>query len=158
MGGLVTRGFFPEIKVVEIQVVPVIYGYGGGEDEIPLEYRNGQFFVLAEINKTIRGRFMIDTGTNISFVSKKIARRADINPESEFLRFRTLSGEFDAPKAILRSISIGKTELTGIPIAIIELDGFDGIIGTSILARYKMTVDPERVVLKLQKIEYSGLE
>jgi hypothetical protein len=74
--------------------------------------------------------------------------------EAETLQLETLGGRTSAPWATLASLRVGGAEIRNADVVVHHPgDAIDGILGNSFLARWDVSVDPDRRLLKLRSLQ-----
>jgi clan AA aspartic protease (TIGR02281 family) len=102
-----------------------------------------------------RGRFLLDTGSSVIVVAPAFADRAGAKRLSaETLELETLGGRTRAPWATVASLRVGGAELRNPDVVVHHPGGeIDGILGNAFLARWDVSVEPDRRLLKLRPLE-----
>lgn len=91
--------------------------------------------------------FVLDTGSGISVISDKTAKRLKINPVAKggFATGIGGNGKFDIVYGFLRRVDIGKVEIGNVPVYIRKFhsdnDDIDGYIGLSLISKFLTTID-----------------
>ena len=125
---------------------------GAFETVAPLEESRGVWVVSAVLNRSRSARFLVDTGSSVTLVSPTLGRAMGLDgPASgESVELQTLSGLTSGTSARLASLQIGGAELRDVPVVLHDPGpGLDGILGNTVLARYRVTLDGDRGVLHL---------
>ena len=123
------------------------------ESVVPLQNNRGVWMVHALVNGR-RGRFLLDTGSSVIVVAPRFADDAGIKArKNETLELDTLGGRTRAPWASASSIRVGEAELRNADVVLHHPgDEIDGILGNSFLARWDVSLDPDRRLLKLRPL------
>lgn len=104
-------------------------------------------------------RFVLDTGSGISVISKKTAERLGIKEVARGGEARAVggNGKFEIVYGFLNSIVIGDTKIKNVPVYIRKFDegneNVDGYIGLSLISKFLTTVDYGNLKFTLQKKE-----
>jgi Flp pilus assembly protein TadD/predicted aspartyl protease len=92
-------------------------------------------------------RFVLDTGSGISVISDKTAKRLKINPITKGGYAKGIGGDgrFEIVYGFLRNVSIGDVKVRNVPVYIRKFhsdnEGIDGYIGLSVLSKFLTTID-----------------
>jgi clan AA aspartic protease (TIGR02281 family) len=124
-----------------------------GESVVPLENNRGVWMVHVVMNGR-DGRFLVDTGSSVIVVAPTFAGKAGAKLRAaETLELETLGGRVRAPWATIASLRVGGAELRNADVVVHHPGGeIDGILGNSFLARWDVSVDPDRRLLKLRPL------
>lgn len=118
--------------------------------KIPLMFKN-VFTSEAIINGSILGTFLIDTGASVTLISPEFAEKSKIRAEKTKITLQGIFGNsITVPYARLKSLRLGDAEVMNVPVVISKIHfEVDGIIGLNILGKYKLTIDPDTLLLEL---------
>jgi clan AA aspartic protease (TIGR02281 family) len=134
--------------------VPVRRGNDGDESTIRLERAGGGWLAEVILNDAQAARFLVDTGASVTVLSPEMAEALGIAapPRGRVIKLHTLSGEVHAPVVNVPSLRLGELEATDV-VAVIHpmVDGLDGILGNTFLARYTVTLDARRGLLTVRR-------
>jgi predicted aspartyl protease len=121
------------------------------ETVVVLEETGGVWIVPVLLNGARPARFLLDTGSSVTLVSPLVgAEVLERPPSSETVELQTLSGLTRGAVGRLTSLRIGAAELQDVPIVLHDPGpGIDGILGNTVLARYRLTVEADRRLLHL---------
>lgn len=130
-----------------------------GPDHAVLSYRGaGRSIVVdASVNGRKAGRFLVDTGASLTVISRRLAEEAEARfaPEASAVTLHTANGPVEAPLATLASLGVGGLEVGNVPVAVHDLPGIgrgiDGLLGMSFLRYFRLTIDPERREMTLDR-------
>lgn len=130
-----------------------------GPDHVVLPYRGtGRSLVVeAAVNGRRTGRFLLDTGASVTVISRRLAREADavVAAGTPRITLYTANGPVQAPLTTLASISVSGLEARDVIVAVHDLPGvgseIDGLLGMSFLRYFKVTIDPDRRELVLDR-------
>ena len=91
-------------------------------------------------------RFIIDTGSGISIISKTAAAQLGIKPVARGGQSRAIGGlgQFDVVYGFLKSVQIGDIRVRNVPVYIRELNPgseIDGHIGLSLISKFLTVID-----------------
>ena len=123
--------------------------------EVPIRpHRAGVWTVEVMVNDARKARFLIDTGAAPCILSRGLARELGIRltADTEWVELQGL-GRARGPVVNVASLRVGEIEAENVVAVILDvpgLDGFEGILGNTFLARYAVTVDPSRSILALR--------
>ena len=123
-----------------------------GETTATLENGRGVWIVAVDVNGH-PGRFLLDTGSSVVVISPGFAARVGARVRSaDTLELETLGGRARAPWATLASLRVGAAEVRNVD-AVVHNPGIqlDGILGNSFLARWDVSLDPDRRLVKLRR-------
>ena len=126
-----------------------LYSLGGdNRTTLSFEHSSGRPIVQVRVNGSrVPLRFVLDTGSGMSVLSEKTARRLGIKPVARGGMARGVGGggRFEIVYAFLSSLDVGDVRISNVPIYIrqiyasgIEVDGY---IGLSVISKYIATVD-----------------
>jgi len=134
--------------------VPVRRGNAGDESTIRLERAGGGWLAEVVVNDTQGARFLVDTGASVTVLSPEMADTLGIKPppRGRVIKLHTLSGEIEAPIVTVPSLRVGELEANDV-VAVIHpmVEGLDGILGNTFLARYTVTLDARRGLLTVRR-------
>jgi predicted aspartyl protease len=124
---------------------------GALESIVPLEEVRGVWIVPVFLNGFRAARFLLDTGSSVTLVSPVLgAELLGSSPSRETVELQTLSGLSSGPAGRLTSLRVGGAELRDVPVVLHDPGpGIDGILGNTVLARYRLTLDSDRRLLHL---------
>lgn len=132
----------------------VVTRTGALDTVVPLEEARGVWIVPVLLNGAHAARFLLDTGSSVTLLSPRLAASlADGLPARETVQLQTLSGITTGPLGRLGSLRIGDAELRDVPVVLHEPGpGIDGILGNTVLSRYRLTLDADHRLLHLASI------
>lgn len=130
-----------------------------GTDQVILPYRGAgrSLVVEASLNGRRTGRLLLDTGASVTVISQRLAQDAgaDVNPQAPRITLHTANGPVQAPLTTLASVRVGGLEVNDVLVAIHDLPGvnseIDGLLGMSFLRHFRVTIDPDRRELTLDR-------
>ncbi|MBI2002291.1 MAG: retroviral-like aspartic protease family protein [candidate division NC10 bacterium] len=130
-----------------------------GPDSAILPYRGAgrSLVVEASLNGRRAGRFLLDTGASVTVISRRLAQEAgaDVNPDAPRITLHTANGPVQAPLTTVASLRVGGLEVSHVLVAIHDLPGvnreIDGLLGMSFLRHFRVTIDPDRGALTLDR-------
>jgi clan AA aspartic protease (TIGR02281 family) len=120
---------------------------------IPLQRAGGGWLAEVVVNGTRSARFLVDTGASVCVVDPALARELGIErtAETRTINLQTLSGRTSGPLVSIPSLRVGEVESQDVPAVIHETGArMDGILGNTFLARFTVTLDPDRQMLILK--------
>jgi predicted aspartyl protease len=126
---------------------------GAQETTVPLEHGLGVWTARVVLNDRHAGRFLVDTGSSVTVVSPRLAAEAVIagTAGGPPVELHTLGGRAIGAAAVVASLRVGDLELRDVPVVLHEPGStFDGILGNTVLGRYRITVDGDRRQLQLR--------
>jgi clan AA aspartic protease (TIGR02281 family) len=127
-------------------------GERDGESTATLENGRGVWIVSVLVNGH-PGRFLLDTGSSVVVIAPAFATKVGARIRTaETLELETLAGRTQAPWATLKSLRVGGAEVRNAD-AVVHNPGIqlDGILGNSFLARWDVSVDPDRRLVRLRR-------
>ena len=92
-------------------------------------------------------RFVLDTGSGISVISRETAERLKIKPVTRGGLARAIggNGKFEIVYGFLKSVDIGNVQVESVPVYIREFhsndEKIDGYIGLSLISKFLTTID-----------------
>ena len=102
-------------------------------------------------------RFVLDTGSGISVISKETAQKLKIKPITRGGLARGVGGDgkFEIVYGFLRSVEIGGVEIRSVPVYIREFhskgEKIDGYIGLSLISKFLTTIDYGNLTFALKR-------
>jgi clan AA aspartic protease (TIGR02281 family) len=121
---------------------------------VDVEPSRGVWVVLAVLNGERRARFLVDTGSSVTVVAPALAEALGLDraPSVATLELQTLAGLTTGPVVTLDSLKVGAMLLRELPVVIHDPGpGVDGILGNTVLNRYRVTLDADRRLLHLER-------
>jgi len=105
-------------------------------------------------------RFIVDTGSGISIISKTTAAQLGIKPVTRGGQSNTIGGlgQFEVVYGFLKSVQIGDIRVKNVPVYIRELNSsnnIDGHIGLSLISKLITTIDYGDMTFSLIKREFA---
>ncbi len=122
------------------------------ELRVAIQPERGVWVAAVVVNGARPARFLVDTGSSVTLLSPALAAAAGVRPATapETIELQTLAGRAVAPIATVASLRIGGRELRDVPVVVHDPGaGVDGILGNTVLARYRLTLDAGRRLLRL---------
>lgn len=121
---------------------------GDNRTTVGFEHTTGRPIVLVRLNGSKDTmRFVLDTGSGMSVLSDKAAKRLGIKPVARGGMARGVGGvgRFEIVYAFLSSIDIGDVRVSNVPVYVRQIytsgAEVDGYIGLSVISKYIATVD-----------------
>jgi len=122
---------------------------------VPLEPGLGVWTTQVVLNDNVRGRFLVDTGSSVTLVSPRLAAEVGLTGTAAGSRIElhTVGGRTAGASATVASFRVGDVELRDAPVVVHDPGpDFDGILGNTVLGRYRVTVDADRRQLLLSPL------
>ena len=106
-------------------------------------------------------KFIVDTGSGISIISKTAATQLGIKPVTRGGQSQVIGGlgQFDVVYGFLKSVQIGDIRVKNVPVYIREFSSsseIDGHIGLSLISKFLATIDYGDMTFSLIKRDYAG--
>jgi len=121
---------------------------GGDRTVVSFELVRDRPVIKLKINKKEEPlRFVLDTGSGISVISKETAERLKIKPITKGGLARAIGGDgkFEIIYGFLKSVDIGDVQIESVPVYIREFhqndEKIDGYIGLSLISKFLTTID-----------------
>jgi clan AA aspartic protease (TIGR02281 family) len=123
---------------------------------IPMEKHGQVVIIQATLNNKQSAKFVVDTGSSYTLISKALARELsiDVGPNPKTLPFQTANGLIEAPVTSLQSITVGGMEIRNLPAAVhdaIPDPQVAGLLGLNFLSNFRMDIDTQKGLLHLEK-------
>jgi len=125
-----------------------IYDVDRGDGAVSFELVRDRPVVVVRVgNGKVPMKFVLDTGSGITVISQKAAKRLGLKPITKGGMARAIggSGKFEIVYGFVRSMDIGDARVRNIPVYIREFhetsDEIDGYIGLSLISKFLTTVD-----------------
>jgi clan AA aspartic protease (TIGR02281 family) len=120
---------------------------------VPL-WRDGDHFLVDVHAGEQDARLLVDTGASLSTLTAAAAARLGAVDTGGRVDLVTAGGRVDAAVHVLPTLRVGGAELHDVRVAIVELDGIaaDGLLGSDVLMRRSLRIDPERALLWLDAV------
>jgi clan AA aspartic protease (TIGR02281 family) len=120
-------------------------------DTVRLERVRGNWFVDVVINDAQRATFLVDTGAFACAITPALADALGIQPEpgSAPVLVRGVTGSTFAYMVVIPSLRVGDVEAENVRAVVMPLNGMQGILGNTFLARFTTTLDPAQGLLTL---------
>ena len=121
---------------------------------VPLEPGLGVWTTQVVLNGTGRGRFLVDTGSSVTLVSPRLAAEVGLaGAGGPRIELHTVGGRTAGASATVASLRVGDLELRDAPVVVHDPGpDFDGILGNTVLGRFRVTVDADRRQLLLRPL------
>lgn len=138
---------------------PSLYDLDGSrQTSVSFKLVNNRPIVQLKINdKDEPLRFVLDTGSGISVISKETAERFNVKSITRGGLARALggNGKFEIIYGFLRSVSIGDVKIRNVPVYIRDFhnkdEKIDGYIGLALISKFLTTIDYGNSTFALQK-------
>lgn len=131
---------------------------GGEQTSVPFELVGNRPIISLRINGNAEPlRFVLDTGSGISVISEKTAKRLKINAITKggFARGLGGDGKFEIVYGLLREISVGDVSLRQVPVYIRKFHSdtheVDGYIGLALISKFLTTIDYGNLTFSLTR-------
>lgn len=125
-----------------------LYDIDGGGTSVPIAIERDRPVIMMRVNgKKESLRFVLDTGSGISVISKKTAARLGIKAITKGGMARAIGGDgkFPIVYGFLNSVSIGDVKIRNVPVYIREFystsEEVDGYIGLALISKFLTTLD-----------------
>jgi len=122
------------------------------EVAVPLEPARGVWIVPVVVNDVREARLLVDTGSSVTILAPALAAALRLGDgEGARVELQTVGGQTVGRTATVASLRVGGAELRDVPVVVHEPGpGLDGILGNTVLGRYRVTLDPDRRLLHLR--------
>lgn len=128
-------------------------GRHAGEVLVPLESQNGLWVVSVILHGGLTARFIVDTGAALTILSPALAARLELSGKPDRIELELPSGRSEGKAVTLPSLTVGGFEQRQVRAVIHEtINGAGGILGNNFLARFRLTLDGERRLLRLEPL------
>ncbi|GHA11429.1 hypothetical protein GCM10008090_21490 [Arenicella chitinivorans] len=121
------------------------------EVEVPLEIQGSSMLVRVSLNQQPT-TLLLDTGASITALSKATIRALNLPPTGQKIWLATANGQRQASVYSLNQITLGQFTLNRVLVAEIDLEHYDGLLGTDVLSAlaqeydYRLENNPGRLV------------
>jgi clan AA aspartic protease (TIGR02281 family) len=125
---------------------------GPAETTVPVEAARGVWIASVILNGTHEARFLVDTGSSVTIVAPAVAEALGLATRDarDAVELETLAGRTVGPVSIVDSLRLGGAETKDVPVVVHDPGfGIDGILGNSVLARWRLTLDADQRLLRL---------
>lgn len=109
--------------------------------------REGVIFVDVLLNDGVKARMVLDTGASLVVISEELARKLgrDAATGGDRIILKTAGGDIEGRSAVIDRIELGAAVRERVR-AVVNghadvFKGFDGLLGSSFLDGYKVTID-----------------
>lgn len=131
---------------------------GAAETTVPIRIIGNRPLIELRVNdRTEPLRFVLDTGSGISVISEKTAKRLRIEPITRggFAKGIGGDGRFEIVYGFLKEVEIGDINIRNVPVYIRkfhnDVDDIDGYIGLSLISKFLTTIDYGALTFSLTK-------
>jgi Aspartyl protease len=126
---------------------------GDGETVVVLEAVRGVWIATVTLNDGPQARFLVDTGSSVTIIAPGLAQRLQLADASGGpVALQTLGGATSGIAATIGSLRLGAAEVRDVPVVVHDPGpGLEGILGNTVLGRYRVTLDPDRRLLHLHR-------
>ncbi len=138
---------------------------GRDQTSIPFELEGDRPIIKLRINdKAEPLRFVLDTGSGISVISEKTAKRLKINPITKGGYAKGIGGDgkFEIVYGLVRKVSIGDVNVKNVPVYLRKFQDptqeVDGYIGLALISKFLTTIDYGTRTFSLTKKPADTLE
>lgn len=121
---------------------------GREQTDVPFELEGDRPIIKLRINdKAEPLRFVLDTGSGISVLSAKTAKRLNISPITKGGYAKGIGGDgkFEIVYGLVRKVSIGDVSINNVPVYLREIqyqaETIDGYIGLALISKFLTTID-----------------
>jgi clan AA aspartic protease (TIGR02281 family) len=122
------------------------------ETTVPVESARGVWLASVMLNDTQEARFLVDTGSSVTIVAPAVAQALGLITRDlrDAVELETLAGRTVGPVSVVGSLRLGDAEMKDVPVVVHDPGpGIDGILGNSVLARWRLTLDADQRLLRL---------
>lgn len=132
----------------------------GGDEHTSVNFKlvgNRPIIQIRANDKEEAMNFVLDTGSGISVISEKTAKRLKIEPITKGGYAKGIGGDgrFEIVYGFLRSVNIGEVKIKNVPVYIrkfhSDTEGIDGYIGLSLISKFLTTIDYGNLTFSLIK-------
>lgn len=139
-----------------------LYAVGGGtKTVVPVKLVNDRPVLELKINgKDKPLRFILDTGSGVSVISKKTAKELGIKTVAKGGMARAIGGDgkFEIVYGFLRKVEIGDVNVSSVPVYIREFhnvsENIDGYIGLALISKFLTTIDYGNLTFSLSNKDF----
>ena len=131
---------------------------GSQKTSVPFDLTGNRPVIQLKVNgKDESLNFGLDTGSGISVISDKTAKRLKIDPITKggFAKGIGGDGRFEIIYGFLRQVDIGEVEIRNVPVYIRKFhndaNNIDGYIGLSLISKFLTTIDYGNLIFSLTK-------
>ncbi|MBS1795451.1 MAG: aspartyl protease family protein [Acidobacteria bacterium] len=143
-----------------------LYELGGTDrTKVSFELLRDRPVITLTVNKKEEPlKFVLDTGSGISVISRETAERLKIKPITRGGLARAIggAGKFEIVYGFLKSVAIGGVEVRSVPVYIREFhsndEKIDGYIGLSLISKFLTTIDYGSQTFSLVKKEVADAQ
>jgi tetratricopeptide (TPR) repeat protein len=121
---------------------------GGDRTEVPFQLVRDRPVIRLKVNGRKEPlKFVLDTGSGISVISRETAEKLKIKPITRGGLARAIGGDgkFEIVYGFLKSVDIGNVQIESVPVYIREFhsndERIDGYIGLSLISKFLTTID-----------------
>jgi tetratricopeptide (TPR) repeat protein len=126
-----------------------LYELDGGERTVvSFQLVKDRPVIKLKVNKSdVPLKFVLDTGSGISVISRETAEKLNIKPITRGGLARAIGGDgkFEIVYGFLKSVDIGNVQIKSVPVYIREFhsndEKIDGYIGLSLISKFLTTID-----------------
>jgi len=117
-----------------------------GRTSVSVEAYGNSYVAKVELNDSVRGKFVVDTGASSTIITPKIAQRLGIGEDAgapipvRVADGRVVEGRF----LYLDEIRVGRASVYDAEVIVLEYfgnTGFDGLLGMSFLGHFTFKID-----------------
>src|SRR4029078_5369168 len=122
------------------------------ETRVPLQRVGGNWLADVRLNNPRTARFIVDTGASAWVVSPELATALTSHPgpRAEMVPMQVVGGVTAGPRITIGSMRVADAEGENVGAVIHPIGpGIDGLLGTTFLGRFTVTLDPHKGVLVL---------
>lgn len=126
---------------------------------VPLQRAGRSLVVRARLNGSREARLILDTGADLTILSRSIAQDLGLLPADaeRMVSLQTVGGPVQAAVIRVEAIGLGEAEARQIAAAVHDLPnapaGVEGLLGLTFLDRFVVTLDAQRGELRLERKE-----
>ena len=130
---------------------------GADQTSVPISLVGNRPIIKIRINDSEPLNFVLDTGSGISVISDKTAKKLKIHEITRggFAKGLGGDGRFEIVYGFLRQVNIGQVRVRNVPVYIRHFhttnENIDGYIGLSLISKFLTTIDYGKLTFDLTK-------
>jgi clan AA aspartic protease (TIGR02281 family) len=126
---------------------------------VPVTKIGRSLVVQVRVNGSRDARLIVDTGADITVLSREVARDVGLMPDvrTPSVMLNTVGGPVQSDAVLVDRMEIGAAEVRNVSAAVSDLPdapvGVDGLLGLTFLDKFLLTLDVEKGELSLRRRE-----